>query len=36
MRSQPNWCNDVINLELEFNKKILETLKETKILFDKK
>ena len=35
MKSGPDWCNNVINLELEFNKKMLETLKETKTFFNK-
>lgn len=29
MKNGPEWCNDVINLELEFNKKMLGFLKET-------
>ncbi|WP_445457338.1 hypothetical protein [Flavobacterium sp. HNIBRBA15423] len=29
MKNGPEWCNDVINLEFEFNKKMLESLKET-------
>ncbi|KAA5538136.1 hypothetical protein [Paenimyroides baculatum] len=30
MKSGPHWCNDVVKLELEFNRKMLEALKETK------
>ncbi len=29
MKKGPDWCNEVVNLELEFNKKMLEVLKET-------
>jgi hypothetical protein len=29
MKSGPDWCSEVVNLELEFNKKMLEILKET-------
>lgn len=30
MKNGPNWCNDVVELELEFNRKMLDVLKETK------
>lgn len=29
MKNGPEWCNEVVNLELEFNRKMLEALKET-------
>jgi hypothetical protein len=35
MKNGPDWCNDVVNLELEFNRKMLETLKETKTFLKK-
>jgi hypothetical protein len=35
MKIGPDWCNDVVNLELEFNRKMLETLKKTKTFLKK-
>ncbi|MFN6075607.1 MAG: hypothetical protein ACK476_03420 [Fluviicola sp.] len=35
MKNGPEWCNDVVNLELEFNRKMLEALKETKTYLKK-
>lgn len=35
MKTGPDWCNDVVNLELEFTKKMLEALKQTKSLLKK-
>lgn len=35
MKNGPDWCNDIINLELDFNRKMLEVLKETKTLLKK-
>jgi len=36
MKNGPSWCSDVINLELEFNKKMLESLRKTKTFTDNK
>ena len=35
MQNGPDWCRDVVNLELEFNRKMLEVLKETKTVLKK-
>lgn len=35
MKNGPDWCGDVVNLELEFNRKMLEVLKESIISFKK-
>lgn len=35
MKNGPDWCNDVVNLELEFIRKMLEALKETKTFLKK-
>lgn len=35
MKNGPDWCNDVVNLEIEFNRKMLEVLKETKTFLNK-
>lgn len=35
MKNGPDWCRDVANLELEFNREMLELLKETKTVLKK-
>ena len=35
MKNGPEWCNEVVNLELEFNRKMLEVLKETQSFLKK-
>lgn len=35
MKNGPEWCNDIINLELEFNRKMLEIIKESNLHLNK-